>query len=443
MQIQLSEHFNYKKLIRFTFPTIVMMIFTSIYGVVDGLFVSNVAGSNAFASVNLIMPALMILGSVGFMIGTGGSALVSLTLGMGDKKRANEIFSMLIYFLMAAGLIISVLGVIIMEPVAKMLGADETTLKNCVIYGRTLMIAMTPFLLQNAFQSFLVVAERPKMGLIVSVVSGVINMVLDFLFIYVFRMGVFGAALATGISQLAGSIVPLVYFFRKNSSPLRLVKTKFNAGYLIKSCANGSSEMLTNLSMSLVNMLYNFQLLKLAGANGVVAYGIIMYVGFIFAGTFIGYSIGVAPIVGYHYGAGNEEELKNLLKRSLVIIGCFAVFLTAMAELLSGVLAGVFVGYDAELLEMTTVAIRLYVICYLVAGFNIFASSFFTALNNGLVSALISFLRTLVFQVIMIYVLPTFWGLQGIWLAVVFAEILSLAVSLTCFVANRKKYNYI
>lgn len=443
MQIQLSEHFNYKKLIRFTIPTIVMMIFTSIYGVVDGLFVSNVAGSDAFASVNLIMPALMILGSVGFMIGTGGSALVSLTLGTGDKKRANEIFSMLIYFLIGAGIVISIIGVIIMEPVAKMLGADETTLENCVIYGRTLMIAMTPFLLQNAFQSFLVVAERPKMGLIVSVVSGVINMVLDFLFIYVFKMGVFGAALATGISQFAGSIVPLVYFLRKNNSPLRLVKTKFNAGYLIRSCANGSSEMLTNLSMSLVNMLYNFQLLKLAGANGVVAYGIIMYVGFIFAGTFIGYSIGVAPIVGYHYGAGNEKELKNLLKRSLIIIGCSAVFLTAMAELLSGTLAGVFVGYDAALLEMTTTAIRLYVISYLVAGFNIFASSFFTALNNGLVSALISFLRTLVFQVVMIYVLPMFWELNGIWLAVVFAEILSLVVSVICFIANRKKYNYI
>ncbi len=443
MQIQLSEHFTYKKLIRFTFPTIVMMIFTSIYGVVDGLFVSNVAGSDAFASVNLIMPALMILGSVGFMIGTGGSALVSLTLGMGDKKRANEIFSMLIYFLIAAGIVISVIGIVIMEPVAKMLGADETTLENCVIYGRTLMIAMTSFLLQNAFQSFLVVAERPKMGLIVSVVSGVINMVLDFLFIYVFKMGVFGAALATGISQFAGSIVPLVYFLRKNSSPLKLVKTKFNFEYLIRSCANGSSEMLTNLSMSLVNMLYNFQLLKLAGANGVVAYGIIMYVGFIFAGTFIGYSIGAAPIVGYHYGAGNEAELKSLFKKSLILIGCAAVILTTMAELLSGVLAGVFVGYDVGLLEMTTVAIRLYVICYLVAGFNIFASSFFTALNNGLISALISFLRTLVFQVVMIYILPVFWGLDGIWLAVVFAEILSLAVSVSCFIANRKKYNYI
>lgn len=443
MQIQLSEHFNYRKLIKFTFPTIVMMIFTSIYGVVDGLFVSNVAGSNAFAAVNLIMPALMILGSIGFMIGTGGSALVSLKLGMGDKKKANEIFSMLIFFLIGAGVVISVIGIIVMEPIAKLLGADATTLKDCVVYGRVCMLGLTAFLLQNAFQSFLVVAERPKMGLLVSVAAGVTNMILDFLFVYMFRWGVAGAAMATGISQVVGSVIPLVYFTRKNSSPLQIVKTKFDGKALLRTCTNGSSEMLTNLSMSLVNMLYNFQLLELAGANGVVAYGIIMYVGFIFVGTFIGYSIGMAPIVGYHYGAGNEKELKSLFKKSLMLIGCAAVVLTLAAEVLSEVLAGVFVSYDALLLDMTTTAIRLYVISYIFAGFNIFASSFFTALNNGFMSALISFLRTLVFQVIMIFLLPAIWGLNGIWLAVVFAEILSLVVSVICFAVNRKRYKYI
>lgn len=442
MQIQLSEHFDCKKLIRFTFPTIVMMIFTSIYGVVDGLFVSNVAGSNAFASVNLIMPALMILGAIGFMIGTGGSALVSLTLGMGNPKRANEIFSMLIYFLILSGIAVTAAGIFVIEPVAKFLGADETTLADCVIYGRTLLLGMTPFLLQNAFQSFLVVAEKPKMGLVVSVVSGVLNMALDFLLIYVLRMGVFGAALATDISQLVGCVVPLVYFIRKNKSPLRLVKTRISIKPLLQSCTNGSSEMLTNISMSLVNMLYNAQLIKLAGANGVVAYGIIMYVGFIFVGTYIGYSIGVAPIVGYHYGAGNEGELKSLLKNSLFLIGIAAVILTVLAELSSGILAGIFVSYDATLLAMTETAIRIYVICYIFAGFNIFASSFFTALNNGVISALISFMRTLVFQVAMILLLPMLMGLNGIWMSVVFAEIFALAISAWCLIGNRKKYHY-
>ncbi len=442
MQIQLSEHFTYGKLIKFTIPTIIMMIFTSIYGVVDGLFISNVAGSSAFASVNLIMPAIMILGSIGFMIGTGGSALVSLTLGMGDKERANKIFSMLIYVLIIAGLVFSIAGFFVMEPIAKLLGADETTLENCVIYGQTLMFGLTPFLLQNAFQSFLVVAERPKMGLVISLICGVTNMVLDFLFVYVFKWGVFGAAFATGISQFIGSIVPVIYFLRPNKSPLRLVKTTIKMSYLIKTCTNGSSEMLTKLSLSLVNMLYNIQLIKLAGSDGVVAYGIIMYVGFIFAGTYIGYSIGAAPIVGYHYGAGNIKELKSLLKKSVILLAVSSIVLTGIAEILASPLAGVFVSYDKNLLDMTTVAIRIYVISYIFAGFNIFASAFFTALNNGFISALISFLRTLVFQVLMIYLLPYFWGLEGIWMSVIFAEVLSLIVSAVCFIINRKKYQY-
>ena len=407
MKIQLSEHFTYKKLIKFTIPTIIMMIFTSIYGVVDGIFVSNIVGSDGFAAVNLIMPALMILGTVGFMFGTGGCALVSKTIGEGDKEKANKYFSMLIYLLIIIGLIFSILGV-----------------------------------LQNSFQSFLIVAERPTFGLIISIVTGVSNMILDFLFIYIFRMGVFGAALATGISQLVGGIIPLIYFLCPNNSPLRLTKTKFELKPILQTCANGSSEMLTNLSMSLVNMLFNMQLMKYAGSDGVVAYGIIMYVGFIFSGTYLGYSIGTAPIIGYHYGAGNTEELKNLLKKSLKLIAITSIVMTGLAELLSEMLASIFVSYDAGLLQMTTTAIRLFSISYIISGFNIFSSSFFTALNNGAVSAAISFLRTLVFQIAMIFILPAIWGINGIWIAVVAAEMLSVIVSFGFLVGNKKKYQY-
>lgn len=442
MKISLSEHFDYKKLIKFTIPTIIMMIFTSIYGVVDGLFISNIVGSDAFASVNLIMPFIMILGTLGFMIGTGGSAFVSKTLGEGDKERANKIFSMLIYFLLIAGLVLSILGFVFIEPIAKLLGADSSTLSNCVIYGRVLLVALIPFLLQNSFQSFLVVAEKPTMGLIISIVAGVTNMVLDFLFIYVFKMGVFGAALATGISQLIGGVIPFIYFIRKNSTQLRLVKTNFDKKALFQSCANGSSEMLTNVSTSLVNMLYNMQLMKLVGADGVVAYGIIMYISFIFSGTYIGYSIGIAPIVGYHYGSNNQDELKNLFQKSLTLIGVVSVTMTLLAELLSRPLAGIFVSYDKNLLDITTTAIRLFSLSYIISGFNIFSSAFFTALNNGFVSALISFLRTLVFQISMIFLLPLLWGLNGIWLAVVFAEILAIIVSIICFMKYRKRYGY-
>lgn len=442
MNIQLSEHFTYKKLIKFTIPTIVMMIFTSIYGVVDGIFVSNCVGSEAFAAVNLIMPVLMILGAVGFMIGTGGSAIVSKTIGEGNTEKANQYFSMLIYLLIISGFILTILGIIFIRPIASLLGAEGNMLNDCVVYGSTLLIAITAFLLQNCFQSFLVVAEKPTMGLIISIIVGVANMVLDLLFMYVFKMGLFGAALATGISQMIGGIVPLIYFIRKNDTQLQLIKTKFDWKAILQACTNGSSEMLTNISMSLVNMLYNIQLMKFAGPNGVVAYGIIMYVGFIFVGTYVGYSIGTAPIIGYHYGAENTEGLKNLFKKSFKLIGITSLVMTILAEILAKPLASIFVSYDKQLLDMTTTAIRLYALSYIIGGFNIFSSSFFTALNNGLISAIISFLRTLVFQTSAILIFPAIWGINGIWLAIVFAEIMALIVSIVFLNKNRKKYQY-
>lgn len=441
--IQLSEHFSYIKLMRFTIPTIAMMIFTSIYGVVDGLFVSNIVGSEAFAGVNLIMPALMMLGSVGFMVGTGGSALVSKTIGEGNKKLANRYFSMLIYFLVIASIVLAAIGILFIRQISELLGAKGEMVDICSTYGRTLLCSLPFFMLQNCFQSFLVVAEKPTMGLCVSVIAGLSNMVLDFLFIYVFRLGVFGAALATAISEFVGAAIPLIFFIRKNKSPLKLVKTKLELKPILKTCTNGSSEMVTNISMSLVNMLYNLQLVKYAGYDGVVAYGIIMYVGFIFVGTYLGYSVGVAPIIGYHYGAGNTDELKSLFKKSLILLSATAVILTACAEILSSVLAGIFVGYNKELHAMTNNAICLFALSYIISGINIFASAFFTALNNGLVSAIISFLRTLVFQIAFIFILPELLGLNGIWLAVVGAEICSLIISVSFFVANRKKYKYV
>ena len=443
MKIELSEHFTYEKLIKFTIPTIIMMIFTSIYGVVDGIFVSNVVGSDSFAAVNLIMPALMIFGTIGFMIGTGGSALVSKTIGEGDIKKANRYFSMLIYLLIIVGLILSIIAVVTVKPMSKLLGAEGKILEECITYGTVLIMFLIPFVLQNCFQRFLIVAEKPTFGLVISIITGISNMILDWVFMYVLKQGIFGAALATGISQTIGGIVPLIYFIRPNKSKLRLVKTKIEWKAILQACVNGSSEMLTNLSLSLVNMLYNMQLMKYIGADGVVAYGIIMYVGFIFVGTYLGYSIGTAPIIGFHYGAGNTDELKSLLKKSIKLIGITSLIMTIIAEITSKILASIFVSYDIELLNMTANAIRIFSISYLISGFNIFSSSFFTALNNGIVSAAISFLRTLLFQIAMIFILPAIWGVNGIWLAVVFAEILALIVSIIFLYINREKYQYI
>jgi len=442
MKIQLSDHFSYSKLIKFTLPTIAMMIFTSIYGVVDGVFVSNCVGSDAFAAVNLIMPIIMILGSVGFMIGTGGSAIVSKTLGEGKKEKANEYFSMLVYLCVVSGVILSVIGIIFIGPIAVLLGAKGSIAKDCVTYGRTVFFMLTGLFLQNAFQSFLVVAEKPKLGLFVTVLAGFTNMFLDFLFVYVLRFGVFGAALATGISQFVGSVIPIIYFASGKNNVLKLTKCRFNKDIIIKTCINGSSEMVTNMSMSLVNILYNMQLMKYIGTNGVVAYGIIMYVGFIFVGTYMGYAVGSAPVISYHYGAGNKDELKNLFKRSLTIIIVSSVVMTFIAEIIAGYLAGIFVSYDNNLLELTTEAIRIYAVSYLISGVNIFASSFFTALNNGVVSAVISFMRMFVFQIVMILLLPVVLGISGIWTAVIAAEVLSVVISVMFLVKNRKKYSY-
>ena len=443
MKIQLSEHFTYKKLLKFTFPSIIMMVFSSIYGVVDGVFVSNFVGSNPFAAVNLIMPFLMILGAVGFMLGTGGSALVAYTLGIGDNKKANEIFSLLIYVLIGLGILFMILGIAFLEPVARLLGADETLLPYCVSYGRVILVALVPFMLQNTFQSFLVTAERPNFGLYITIAAGVTNMVLDALFIAVFQMGVVGAALATAISQYIGGMISLFYFIFSKSSKFHLGRTHFELRSLVKACTNGASEFMTNISMSIVTMLYNWQLMRILGADGVTVYGVIMYVDFIFVSIFLGYSIGSAPIVGYHYGAGNQDELKNLLKKSMVLVGIVSVILTIGAEILANPLSKIFVGYDARLHSMTVLAFSIYTISFLFVGFNIYASSFFTALNDGMTSALISFGRTLVFQIIAVLVLPIFFGVIGVWSAVILAEVLASILSIFCFIRNRKKYSYI
>lgn len=442
MRIQLSEHFTYNKLLRFVLPSIIMMIFTSIYSVVDGLFVSNYVGKDSYTALNLIYPLIMGLGALGFMIGTGGSAIIAKTLGEGKKELANQYFSMLIYVTIIGGILLSIIGLIFIRPIAVLMGATDLLIEDCVLYGRILLIAQTAFMLQNVFQSFFVTAEKPKLGLIVMIAAGVTNMVLDYLFIVLFDWKLGGAAIATAISQLVGGIFPFFYFLRKNDSLLQLTKTKFDGRILWKTCTNGSSELMTNLSSSIVNILYNLQLMKLAGEDGVAAFGTIMYVNFIFIAIYIGYSIGSAPLVGYHYGAGNHDELKNLFRKSLFLMGIFGIVLMTLAEIMAPPLSQLFVGYDSDLYSLTCHAFQFYAFSFLVIGFNIFASAFFTALNNGIISAAISFLRTFVLQVAMIFILPVFFDLDGIWMSITAAETLTLIVTAIFFTTEKKRYHY-
>lgn len=442
MSIKLSDHFTYSKLLRFTVSSIFMMVFTSIYSVVDGFFVSNFVGKTPFAAVNFIMPVLMILGTIGFMFGTGGSALVAKTMGEGKTEKAKEYFSLFVYVSLACGIVLAVVGIIFLRPIGALLGAQGTMLDDCVLYGRIILMALPAFILQMEFQSFFITAEKPQLGLMVTVCSGVTNMVLDALLVAVFPLGLVGAALATALSQVVGGVIPLFYFGRKNSSLLKLGKTKWYGNAVARACTNGSSELMSNISMSLVSMLYNAQLLRYAGENGVAAYGVLMYVSMIFMAAFIGYSIGTAPVIGFHYGAENHIELKGLLKRSLVIILTFSVGMLLLGEVLAQPLSKLFVGYDEELLALTCHGFLIYSFSFLFSGIAIFGSSFFTALNDGLTSALISFLRTLVFQIAAVLILPELLGMDGIWYSIVVAEIMAVIITMLFLVLKRKKYQY-
>lgn len=444
MKIQLSDHFSYGRLLRFTAPSIAMMIFTSVYGVVDGFFVSNYAGKTPFAAVNLIMPFLMVIATVGFMFGTGGSALVAKSFGEGEPERANRNFSLFVYVSFALGVVLAVLGIVFIRPISIRLGAEGALLDNCVVYARIILAALPFYVLQLLFQSFFVTAEKPQLGLAVTVSAGLTNMVLDAVLVISLpqQYKLAGAALATALSQVVGGTVPLFYFARKNSSILRLGRTSFDGRAMLKACTNGSSEFMSNVSMNIVGMLYNTQLLKFAGENGVAAYGVMMYVSMIFSAAFIGYSIGTAPVVSYHDGARNFPELKSLLRKSLVVIGLFGVCMVASAELLSSRLARMFVGYDAALMELTVSGFQIFALSFIFMGFAIYGSSFFTALNDGLTSAAISFLRTLVFQVAAVLLLPTIWDIDGIWMSIVVAEFMAVVLTAAFLAIKRRKYHY-
>jgi len=442
MRIQLSDHFTYKRLLRFVLPSVMMIICTSVYGIVDGFFVSNYVGKTPFAAVNLIMPLLMGLGTVGFMIGTGGSAIVSKTMGEGKGDLANQYFSMLVWVALGLGAVLSVLVFILIRPIAAAFGAEGQLLEDCVIYGRILLCAMPAFILQFVFQSFFITAEKPGLNLRIQLAAVVANGILDYLFIVVFSWGLAGAALATAAGQVVGGIVPILYFVRKNDSRLRLAKARFEKGILAKTLINGSSEMVTNLSVSIVSILYNLKLMEAAGEDGVAAYGIIMYVNIIFMAVFLGYAIGSAPVVGFHYGAGNHGELRNMFRKSLLLMAGSGMVMFGIAELTAVPLVMIFAGYDEGLLALTVHGFRLYSLSFIIMGVNVWASAFFTALGNGVVSAAISFCRTLVFQVIVIFILPLILGIDGIWLGVGAAELLALGVSVAFLVGERKRYHY-
>ena len=442
MNIQLSDHFNYKRMLRFTLPSIIMMIFTSIYGVVDGFFVSNFVGKTPFAAVNFIMPVLMILGVLGFIFGTGGSALISKYLGEGNSQKANSVFSMLVYVTIISGVIIALIGIVTISPIATLMGAKGQMHSDCVLYSKIILTTLPFVMLQVAFQTLFVTAQKPVLGLYSTVIAGITNMILDALFMAVLGWGIAGAALATAIAQAVGGLIPLIYFSKPNTSLLRLSKPDFDFKALFKICANGSSEFMTGISMSVVGILYNLQLMKYAGENGIAAYGVLMYINFVFLSAFIGFSVGIAPVISFNFGAKKHDELKSLLKKSVTVITAFAITMFVLAEVLAYPLSKMFVGYDAELMKLTLRGFLIFSFSFLFAGFAIFGSAFFTALNDGLTSAIISFMRSMVFQIAAVIIFPLLWGIDGIWFSIIAAEVMAVIVSVIFIITKRKKYNY-
>lgn len=450
--IQLSDHFTYHKLTRFTWPTVIMMVFSALYGVVDGVMVSNFVGKTPFAALNLIWPFVGLLSAFGFMFGTGGSALVAKTLGEGKRQKADEIFSFITYTLILFSLLLGLGGLLFLDQVAMMLGAEGEMLILCAEYATPLLICLPVYALQIYFQSFLVTAERPKTGMWVMVAAGVTNILLDYLFIAVWHWGLKGAAWATATSYMVGGLIPLsLFIFKKkdDTRPLRLVairrfgqKIGFYARSLVKVAGNGLSEFVMNISLQVVSMLYMVQLMQVIGENGVAAYGVIMYFAWIFVSFYLGYSVGVSPVVSYHYGAENKQELSSLLRKSLVVMAFLGVGVLFLSQWLTPFLASIFVGYDPDLMTLTIHAFRIYGLHFLVTGLNIYASSFFTALNNGVISALISLSRTLIFECACVLILPKLFGIEGIWWAVVVAELISCVLSATLLYIYRRKYGY-
>lgn len=442
MRIKLSDHFTYWRLLRFTMPSVVMMVVASIYSVVDGLFVSNLVGDLALSAVNIVFPVTMIIGAFGFMLGTGGSAIVARTMGEGQRQLAQRYFSLILYSVIGLGGVLSLACALLTEPISRLAGASDLLMADCVAYGRIMLAGSVVFMLQTTFQSFFVVAERPGLGLAFSVAAGLTNMVLDYVFIAVLDMGIAGAAWATVAGYCVGGLIPLIYFVTGERSGLRLTGTSWYGKQLLHACINGSSELMSNISASVVGILYNIQLMRLIGELGVAAYSVMMYVDFVFVAAFLGFSIGSGPIVSYHYGADNRPELKNVFRKSCWVIGVTSVLMVAASELLSYPLSAAFVGYHPELLEMTVHGFRLFALNYLFCGVNIYASAFFTALCNGAVSALISFLRSFLFRGGMVLFLPVLMDLDGIWWAVVVAEGLGALVSLGFLLSRRKQYHY-
>lgn len=441
MTNSIAQKFNVFTLLKFAFPTMVMMVFMSLYTIVDGIFVSRLVGSNALSAVNIVYPVISLLIACGIMLSTGGSAIVARQMGEKREQEARENFSMLAVVSVLTGIVILVLGLMFLEPICRILGGTPVLLEDCKIYLGVLLGFGPLTMLQMLFQTFFVTAGKPGLGLGLTLTGGVVNMVLDYVFMGPMQMGVLGAALATGLGQAIMAVAGVVYFLKVKGN-LYFVKPVFRGNILLQSCGNGSSEMVSNLSTAVVTFLFNITMLKLAGEDGVAAITIVLYGQFLFTALYLGFSMGVAPVVSFNYGNQNHAQLKRIYKICIGFILGSSVFILGIALLFSEPIVGIFTGEENHTYELAVEGFFQFSFNYLFAGINIFASALFTSLSNGKISAIISFCRTFVFITVSIVLLPRVMGITGVWLSVPLAELVTLFISITYLKGQKEVYHY-
>lgn len=414
-------------LLKFAAPSIVMMVFMSLYTIVDGIFVSRFLGSNALSSLNIVYPVISVAIALSTMLGTGGSAIISKYLGEGKNERAREALTQFVVLTLLLSFVLLILSEMFLTPISRLLGASDVLLADCRLYLGASMLFAPACMLQAVFQSFLVTAGRPGLGLLLMTGAGICNMILDYVLIVPCQMGIAGAALATGIGQCIPAVCGLCFFLFTRQD-LRFCRFTFSAKEILDACYNGSSEMVSQLSNAVITFLFNIVMMSLAGEHGVAAITILLYGQFLFNAVYLGFSIGISPVIGFQYGAGDRTKLRKIYRISFLSVAISSVVIVAAAICFSPTIVAIFTK-DQRTFELASVGFRLFAVNFLFSGINITSSGFFTALSNGKVSALISFSRTLVFIVISLLILPRILGITGAWIAIPVAEFLTLLIS--------------
>ncbi len=443
MEHALAKKFSLASLLLFAAPNIIMMIVLSMYIIVDGMFVARFIGTTALSAINMFYPAICFEMALGIMIATGGSAIAAKKLGEGKQKEAQNNLSFLMVVEGSFGIVIAVVGNLFTAEIVSFLGASAAQAPLSITYAKIIFSFAPAFFLQTAFQTFFVTAGKPALGLIVTILGGVANILLDYIFMAPLRLGVTGAAIATGIGYCIPAMVGVIFFLKAKTNPFHFVRPRFDGKVLLQACANGSSEMVTNLSNAVTTFLFNFTLLQFYGEDGVASITIILYFQYLFTALYFGYSNGIAPIISYKYGNDDRKQLQALFKNSVLFLIISSIAANVLLHFTISKLLTIFTAENSPVYQITLHGFSIYSMAFMIMGLGIFSSAMFTAFSDGITSAIISFSRTFLFIVGAILLLPAILGERGVWLAVPIAEAFGFLISILYLIGKKQKFHYI